>query len=53
MGKLGARATLETFAEADHSFHAPVKSGHTDAGNIARIAELARAWLDRNVLRKA
>ena len=53
VAKLGAKATLETFPEADHSFHAPVKSGHTDAGNIARIAELARAWLDRNVLRKA
>jgi predicted alpha/beta-hydrolase family hydrolase len=53
VAKLGARATLATFAEADHSFHAPVKSGHTDAANIARIAELTRAWLDRNVLREA
>jgi predicted alpha/beta-hydrolase family hydrolase len=53
VAKLGAKATLETFPEADHSFRAPVKSGHTDAGNIARIAELTRAWLERNVLRKA
>ncbi len=29
------------------------RSGHTDAANIARIAELTSAWLDRNVLRKA
>jgi predicted alpha/beta-hydrolase family hydrolase len=53
VAKLGANAMLETFPEADHSFHAPVKSGHTDAGNIARIAELTRAWLERTVLRKA
>jgi predicted alpha/beta-hydrolase family hydrolase len=53
VARLGAKATLRTFPEADHSFHAPVKSGHTDAGNIARIAELASAWLDRHVLRKA
>ncbi|MET0229584.1 MAG: alpha/beta family hydrolase [Rhodanobacteraceae bacterium] len=51
--KLGARATLETFPDADHSFHAPARSGHTDAGNIARIAELTSAWLERNVLREA
>lgn len=50
VAKLGANATLETFPDADHSFHAPVKSGHTDAGNIERIATLVRAWLDRNVL---
>jgi uncharacterized protein len=53
VAKLGARATLETFPEADHSFHAPAKSGHTDAANIARIAGLTTAWLDRNVLPKA
>lgn len=53
VAKLGRKATLETFPDADHSFHAPAKSGHTDAGNIARIAALVRAWLDRNVLPKA
>ena len=53
VAKLGAKVTLETFPEADHSFHAPVKSGHTDAGNIARIAELTRVWLERNVLHEA
>jgi len=53
VAKLGANTTLETFPDADHSFHAPVKSGHTDAANIARIAELTHRWLERNVLQKA
>jgi len=53
VAKLGAKATLETFSDADHSFHAPAKSGHTDAANIARIAALTHGWFERNVLRKA
>jgi predicted alpha/beta-hydrolase family hydrolase len=48
-----ATATLATFPESDHSFHAPAKSGRTDAANIDRIAELTSVWLDRHVLRKA
>jgi uncharacterized protein len=28
---LGARARLELFRDADHSFHVPVRSGRTDA----------------------
>jgi predicted alpha/beta-hydrolase family hydrolase len=28
---LGARATLRLFADADHSFHVPARSGRTDA----------------------
>lgn len=31
IGKLGKRAMLETFAEADHSFHVPARSGRTDS----------------------
>jgi predicted alpha/beta-hydrolase family hydrolase len=48
VAKLGATASLELFPESDHSFHAPARSGHTDAGNIARIAELIAAWTARS-----
>jgi uncharacterized protein len=51
VGKLGAKATLELFPAADHSFHAPAKSGHTDAAIKARIADLVAAWLDAAALR--
>jgi predicted alpha/beta-hydrolase family hydrolase len=47
VAKLGTKATLEAFPEANHSFHAPVRSGQTDAGNITRIAGLISAWIER------
>jgi predicted alpha/beta-hydrolase family hydrolase len=44
--RLGARARLESFADADHSFHVPARSGRTDAevrealvGAIAAFSE--------------
>ena len=49
VAKLGVNATLELFAEADHSFHAPLRTGHTDADRIARIAELIAAWIAHSV----
>ena len=48
--KLGTRAVLELFPEADHSFHAPARSGHTDRGNIARISELIATWIETAIL---
>ena len=48
--KLGTRAVLELFPEADHSFHAPSRSGHTDRGNIARISELIATWIETAIL---
>ena len=42
---LGDRATLELFAEADHSFHVPAKSGRTDADVLAAVLDTAAAWM--------
>jgi hypothetical protein len=42
--KLGARATLRVFSDADHSFHVPARSGRNDAEVIAEIADAVAAW---------
>lgn len=45
--KLGARATLALFADADHSFHVPAKTGHKDAEVLADILDKAADWMKR------
>lgn len=45
--RLGARATLELFADADHSFHVPKRSGRTDAQVIASLAHALVEWLEK------
>ncbi len=41
---LGARATLRLFADADHSFHVPVRSGRTDAQVLSDVLDAFDAW---------
>jgi predicted alpha/beta-hydrolase family hydrolase len=43
--RLGDRATLRLFADADHSFHAPAKTGKKDAAVLAEILDAAAAWM--------
>ena len=43
---LGARATLRPFADADHSFHVPVRSGRTDAHVMNDVLNAFSAWAD-------
>jgi uncharacterized protein len=43
---LGSRATLRLFAEADHSFHVPAKSGRTDAEVRSEMLDALAAWTD-------
>ena len=43
---LGARATLRLFAEADHSFHVPARSGRTDAQVRGDLLDALAAWID-------
>jgi len=43
---LGRRATLHLFADADHSFHVPVRSGRTDAQVRAEMLDALAAWID-------
>lgn len=45
--RLGTRATLELFADADHSFHVPKRSGRTDAQVIAGLADALVGWLGK------
>lgn len=42
---LGKRATLKLFADADHSFHVPAKSGRKDADVFAELLDVTAAWI--------
>jgi hypothetical protein len=44
--KLGGRATLELFADADHSFHVPARIGRNDAQVLGDVIDAFAAWLD-------
>ncbi|MGE0242002.1 MAG: alpha/beta family hydrolase [Parvibaculaceae bacterium] len=44
---LGRRATLKLFAEADHSFHVPAKSGRKDAEVLKEILDEFARWVDK------
>ena len=44
--KLGRRATLKLFADADHSFHVPARTGRTDAQVLGDALDTLAAWLD-------
>lgn len=41
---LGKRATLKLFAEADHSFHVPAKSGRKDTEVLSEMMDIFTAW---------
>jgi predicted alpha/beta-hydrolase family hydrolase len=45
--KLGERATLMLFENADHSFHVPARSGRTDAQLRGEILDALASWIDR------
>jgi len=44
--KLGRRATLKLFADADHSFHVPARSGRKDAQVLGEVLDALATWLD-------
>jgi predicted alpha/beta-hydrolase family hydrolase len=44
--KLGARATLHTVEDADHSFHVPAKSGRKDADVRGEFLDAFARWAD-------
>jgi predicted alpha/beta-hydrolase family hydrolase len=46
---LGGRATLKLFADADHSFHVPARTGRTDAQVRAEMLDAFAAWTARIV----
>jgi uncharacterized protein len=43
---LGARATLQVFADADHSFHVPARSGRNDAQVRSEMLDALASWID-------
>ena len=43
---LGARATLKLFADADHSFHVPARSGRKDAQVLGEVLDALAGWID-------
>jgi uncharacterized protein len=45
-GELGARATLRMFADADHSFHVPARSGRNDAQVRTELLDALAAWIE-------
>jgi predicted alpha/beta-hydrolase family hydrolase len=44
---LGARATLRFFADADHSFQVPTRTGRKDAEVLADVLDAFSAWVGR------
>jgi hypothetical protein len=44
-GRLGARATLKLFADADHSFHVPARTGRKDSDVRAEMADALANWI--------
>jgi len=43
---LGERATLRLFADADHSFHVPARSGRNDAQVLGELLDALAGWID-------
>jgi len=43
---LGSRATLKVFADADHSFHVPARSGRNDAQVRGDVLDALAGWID-------
>ena len=43
--RLGARATLKLFTDADHSFHVPARSGRKDADVLKELLDTFASWI--------
>jgi predicted alpha/beta-hydrolase family hydrolase len=46
--RLGTRATLKVFADADHSFHVPARSGRKDAEVLEEMLAALAEWVGLN-----
>lgn len=44
--RLGKRATLHLFQDADHSFHVPARSGRKDAEVMEEVRDALASWID-------
>jgi predicted alpha/beta-hydrolase family hydrolase len=50
--RLGRRATLRLFQDADHSFHVPARSGRKDADIRAELLDALAAWIAKAAKQK-
>jgi predicted alpha/beta-hydrolase family hydrolase len=46
VGRLGTRATLKLFQDADHSFHVPARTGRKDSEIMAEMSEALADWIE-------
>jgi predicted alpha/beta-hydrolase family hydrolase len=51
--RLGQRATLMLFNDADHSFHVPAKSGRRDSEVLKELLDCAANWMTEGIVRAA
>jgi hypothetical protein len=47
VARLGERAALRVFADADHSFHVPARTGRSDAAVRHELLDLLAGWITR------
>jgi predicted alpha/beta-hydrolase family hydrolase len=47
--RLGPRATLKLFEDADHSFHVPVRTGRNDAEIRSEMLDAVVGWLEEAI----
>jgi predicted alpha/beta-hydrolase family hydrolase len=50
---LGSRATLKLFADADHSFHVPARTGRKDAEVRAEMLDAFAAWAAQLIAKRS
>jgi predicted alpha/beta-hydrolase family hydrolase len=50
---LGARAVLKLFADADHSFHVPARTGRKDPEVRGEMLDALAAWIDAVLTRRS
>ena len=48
--RLGTYATLKVFADADHSFHVPARSGRKDTDVRGEMLDMLSGWIDTAIL---
>jgi predicted alpha/beta-hydrolase family hydrolase len=49
--KLGSRATLKLFPDADHSFHVPARTGRKDSEVRAEMLDVMKNWMEAVISR--
>ena len=48
--RLGTRATLKVFADADHSFHVPARTQRKDTDVMTEMLDTLTGWIDEAIL---